>query len=586
MKKTSLIKNSVTIVLCISFLLSCSTKPSNKDESLILLDEIDAIESKSLNRDYYGILFTNKIVSLGETTTETFYVQRFLGNDSVPCLRMDVAPNVALYYYDCFSCIYYKEADMVDSVTKMTEEEINTLANMTSTFSDDLKASNYDISKIRIEKSKTDNLNTYALKLPNDINYFNTVTNSLYIDSLTLSFSDYSEITIIEKNNLIQSEEIALTFNIDGIEYSLHTKIELDYYLHPSIPSSVSQAINQKIKECLFNNELDFIRTSIDNKNGQKLKLISQNDDISVFIADTSRIWCDGTKYLLFADGNVLSVYDIKTYTKIKDIKFYSTITGLQASEGKIAVRLDMGSQQTQNQYKVYSLDDLSLITSFSGNIAKFSGNNIFYSEGMDYCQIDLKTKQQTVLYHCSDNLPDYYAHYIVYTTYFNQKDNILFVFYRNHTNLLIYFAIDTSTGEKLYQKETASVKPFWSSSDELWDGVNFAYEDCDKMIDSKTGSVIDYSTNKHNYRLNSALSDYTVYPMIIDERFDFLRLRKEIIVDKYYVDIQDMQYWFYDKQNDTLLAESPTYGVTNTWRINNELLIAYFDGTLMYIPY
>ena len=78
-----------------------------------------------------------------------------------------------------------------------------------------------------------------------------------------------------------------------------------------------------------------------------------------------------------------------------------------------------------------------------------------------------------------------------------------------------------------------------------------------------------------------SQYADYTIYGVYcINQRFDYFKLQKEHQVGSNYVQIEDVQYWIYDKENDCLFVEIAFTSLTlfSCWVINDQVIIAY-DG-------
>ena len=278
---------------------------------------------------------------------------------------------------------------------------------------------------------------------------------------------------------------------------------------------------------------------------------------------------CDGSRYAVYNDQSYtnnsnrkISVYDVTTFEELytvtlkRGVDWVSTV----CSDGYIAIRLYLDMSKC-SLLGLFSLSDFSYIGLVNGYDFVIYNNEIYAGtlrdDGYHAIVSNIDTGEITTFYTYADNdkLSEMQKAYISidFHIYINKKENILFLYHRSGIDKRIcYCCLNIKTKEKLYEGETTEVIYENINDYGIWLEYGFSFPNCTKMIDVKSGLIVDYyRKDVSQFVLKEDLVGYEVFNYFaIDERYVVLSIQK--VVDG---KVKNSQRWLYDCDNDSYIA-------------------------------
>ena len=407
-----------------------------------------------------------------------------------------------------------------------------------------------------------------------DLDLFHQVTNNRYNSgSYILSLPDFLEIKVGVKGGLILFEESSINYKLNGSNRNLSVRMDFSYKGKvPALPSYVkAEAFNTQNTEDLmtfkkeFVNEIDYskehnpLRHLYDNTfdgNG-KISYYDYTDDSSYHSAS------DGNSYLLLYrfelsshsinNRDQLFVYDLKTFKLLYTVRFNGAVKDVICENGRVAIRLEVfiGEFPRSTGYSCYNLNDFSKIVDVGCEQCLIQDDKLFYSnsgpnEFIVWC-VDLTTKNKSIIqrYYCEENMN------AIYNLYGDKEQSVLVAAHRENDNLYHYFAINTKTNEKLYEKTASNYYySYWTGRGEQG-----------RYIDALTGEEIYYEGDELiDFNLSDVGSDCVAYQskyehLYINERYHIVKIQVYIYLEEYYK--TEDQFWLYDKHENHVICRT-----------------------------
>ena len=547
-----------------------------------LFDEIIDIEKRSLEQDYVCI----KIQQTATAKTDDNYTSKEaqntiakLNSDEGICLvRFE---DYKTYYYFPSCAIYFNNntpqnvsyIETLNTYNYAEELKENTLF---KDVEDYLKADN-----ISVKKKKDGPYTYYDFTFKHFDNLFHKITNYEYLsmqENGDLILPSTLKTRDCVKDDLILYEEATIKFTVNKVDVSYIFHLDFSYEGSTTIPDNVKTALREdELDAELSNLEISHVKEiNYDNKgNLPSLEEGIMQKDISgkgryfrFSNSSYSALYGDGEKYIVYHDDHrgtdmrsKITVYDAASFKELYTVTFQRDIQRIShCHDGKIVVSFELKSKHS-SPVCVYSLADFSLLGTV-GNGSLIIGDNIYYqtylSDRYDLIVFNTKTGEKQSLYSFlrkdvpADNVG------FMYYFYHSQENNLLFMYYQQG-NILHYAAYNALTNEKIYEYETDQIHGEWASSQAQQLDYGFSFDDCSKMIDLKTGQVVDYFTPiSHRYLLPESFKDYEIRGhKIINNKYDVIRIYHEEPREGSWTKIIDEQYWIYDKENELFVAHN-----------------------------
>ena len=587
--------------LSTSFLSCASTN------NALLKEEIE-IEANSLKQDFVGITSTEiSTATKGTDYRGSSQINQFdiFKSEGSSWIRHEENPgrytNGSIdYYVDDFKITYYPSSH-----------------NAYYSFGELFNSNEYSLTKntneliknndIFVKKNIDGDFTYYLINVHNYDKLFHSLTNNEFLslsDNGDLELPKTLEITSCVKDGLIFYQESSITFTMKKTTMYYSLRLDFVYQGDSQIPELVKQEVEKgKTDKKLNNFEISHIEaidkthrgetppldTSIEENNTDKLHYFKFDIDYGFLNHQY-----DGTKYFVFHDdysnNDQLIVYDANSLEELYRVKFKRKIFSFSCQNGKIFVSLELKSN-TKTPSGIYSLDDFSFISVYHYKQSLIYENKMYYTildeEKHSVMVMDLNSMESKLLYsYITKDIPAGYLGRVDYRFHLDAINGIFFLYYHGfYGEGLVYIAYDISTDAKLYDGTTNEVSGSFNKEKWLDDGLTF--EDCEKMIDIKTGQIIDCAnqeSSQYVYILPNEYVDYSVRTVSNKHRkYDVIALYKIERTDEHTVNTVDWQYWLYNKESDQLFIQI-SYLPSSHYFINDSYYIGINNTQLVLI--